>query len=221
MNKINKYLKKKFFLKSVLPVSNQFGFDRGNPVDRYYIDKFLEKQSNWIRGTVIEIAENTYTKRFGGENVGKALTLHVNKDRGDDIIGDLVTGDGIPENIADCFIMTQTLPFIYDIHSAVKNTMKLIKPGGCILCTVPGITQISRYDMDRWGHFWSFTDLSLRKLFEEIVPAANITINSYGNVKSATSFLYGLAAEDLSKKDLDYRDNDYQVIITAIVIKDR
>lgn len=202
------------------PVSNVFGCDRGIPIDRYYIEKFLSENIKLIKGVTLEIAESTYTKKFGKEKVKKALVFNVRKNQSKaDVIGDLATGEGIKENLVDCFIMTQTLPFIYDIHSTVKNAIKILKPGGSLLVTVPGITQISRYDMSRWGQYWSFTDLSLKKLFEEVVPSSFIDIKTYGNVKSATSFLYGLAQHELTRKELEYYDSDYQLIIGAVVKK--
>jgi len=87
------------------------------------------------------------------------------------------------------------------------------------LVTVPGITQISRYDMDRWGQYWSFTDLSLKMLFEEVVDKKYIDVSTYGNVKTAAAFLYGYAEHEFSKKDLDYNDKNYQLIVTAIIQK--
>lgn len=206
----------------VTPVSKQFGFDRGNPVDRYYMEKFLAANQELIQGDVLEIAESTYTMRFGGARVAKAMILHATDDNPQaDMVGDLATGAGICENIVDCFILTQTLLCIYDVRAALSNAVKVLKPGGHLLLTVPGITQISRYDMDRWGQYWSFTDLAVRKLCEQAAPGGEISVRTYGNVKAAACFLYGLAAEEMSHQDLDYHDPDYQLLIAAVVRKPR
>lgn len=218
INIISSFMLSKLMKKE--PVSSVFGFDRGDPIDRYYIEKFLSENSMHIKGRVMEIAENTYTRKYGGEKVEKSLIMSADKSAANaDIIGDLATGEGISEDIADCFIMTQTLPFIFDLHSCVKNSVKILKPGGVLLVTVPGITQISRYDMQRWGHYWSFTDLSLRKLYETVVPPECIEIQTFGNAKAAACFLYGLAQKEISRKVLDYFNPDYQVLITAVVRK--
>jgi hypothetical protein len=105
------------------------------------------------------------------------------------------------------------------VQEAAKNTVRLLKQGGVALITVSGITQISRYDMDRWGHYWSFTTVSLRRLFEMCDDVELVEVKSYGNVKTAVSGLYGLAAEDMDEKDLTCQDDDYQQIITAVVKK--
>jgi SAM-dependent methyltransferase len=135
------------------------------------------------------------------------------------IVGDLATGEGIPKSMYDCIILTQTLPFIYDLHSAARNCYQALRPGGVLLVTVPGISQISRFDMDRWGDYWRFTNLSMTKLFCEFFEEKNIQVKTYGNVKIAVAFLHGLAAEELKKEDLDHIDPDYQLIISAIGVK--
>lgn len=211
-NKIFRYLLK------TQPYSRLFGFDRGLPVDRYYIEKFLESKKYLISGDILEIAESYYTKKFA-HGAYRSLILHSTEGTGVDFVGNLATGDGIVNDVANCFIMTQTLQCIFDFRAALKNSLKLIRSGGNLLITVPGITQISRYDYDRWGFYWTFNDMSLRKLFEEVVPSSNIEIQAFGNVKSAAAFLYGLASNELSQKDLDQVDPDYQVTITATIIK--
>lgn len=201
------------------PISNIFGFERGLPIDRYYIEKFLEENAYYIKGTVLEVAGRGYTTKYGTD-IEKSISMHVcDASEEDNIIANLETGEGIVDELADCFIITQTLPFIYDVKAAAENTIRFLKKGGTALVTVSGITQISRYDMDRWGHYWSFTTASLKRLFEECKDVESVEINAYGNVKSSVSGLYGLAVEDMDESDLIYQDDDYQQIITAVVKK--
>jgi len=129
------------------------------------------------------------------------------------IVGDLASGEGIPKSFFDCIILTQTLPFIYDVHSVIRTSYEALKPDGVLLVTVPGISQISRYDMDRWGDYWRFTDLSVLKLFMEFFNKENLQIEIFGNVKTAVAFLHGIASEELNEKDLHFKDPDYQLII--------
>jgi SAM-dependent methyltransferase len=209
-------------LDRVEPVSTQFGFDRGKPIDRYYIENFLIQNTKDIRGRVLEVGDSTYTKRFGGDKVEQSDILHaIEGNSSATIVADLTRADNIPINTFDCIILTQTLQFVYDLSAAVNHLHRILKPNGVLLITVPGISQISRYDMDRWGDFWRFTTLSVQHLFNEKFSHENIEVKTYGNVLAATAFLYGLAVEDLKSEQLDYHDPDYQMLITVRAVKSR
>ena len=202
------------------PVSRIFGLDRGLPIDRYYIETFLEEHAGDIRGRVLEIGDPFYTRTFGREKVLESDVLHaVAGNPQATLVGDLATGQGIPTNAFDCMILTQTLLVIYDVRAAAAHCHAALKPGGVLLATVPGISQISRYDMDRWGDYWRFTDASARRLFEELFGPENVTVETYGNVRTACAFLQGLAARELRRKLLDRRDPDYQVLLGIRAVK--
>ncbi|HSZ56706.1 MAG TPA: methyltransferase domain-containing protein [Tepidisphaeraceae bacterium] len=199
---------------SCQPASRLFGHDRGTPIDRFYIENFLRSNSDQIRGRVLETGDASYTRGFGSD-VHQSDVLHATAgNRNATIIGDLATGEGIPESAFDCIILTQVLPFIFDVRAAVATCHRALKPGGVVLATVPGISQISRYDMDRWGDFWRFTTRSAARLFEEAFSSGEVEIESFGNVAVATHFLQGLALEEIDPEELAARDPDYQLIIT-------
>jgi SAM-dependent methyltransferase len=199
---------------------SQFGFERGRPVDRYYIEEFLLQHSNDIKGRVLEIADNVYTKEYGGTKVKQSDILNVEEGNPKaTIVSDLAKAHNIPSETFDCMIITQTLQYIYDLRSAIQNLHRILKPGGVLLVTVPGISQISKDDMEAWGEYWRFTTLSAQRLLEEAFLSENIEVKAYGNVLAATTFLYGLAAEDLKAEKLDFYDPYYQVVITARALK--
>ncbi|GAK51723.1 putative methyltransferase [Candidatus Moduliflexus flocculans] len=201
-------------LRQLTPMSRSFGFDRGTPICRHYIAQFLSYHAQDIHGCVLEIADANYTNQFGGKRVVKSDVLHVTGDNPNaTIVGNLATGEGIPHNAFDCIILTQTLPFIYDLRAAVRHLHAALRPGGVVLATASGISPISRYDMERWGDFWRLTDASAKKLFEESFLPEHIQVTTYGNVLSAVAYLHGLAAEELTWTELDACDPDYQVII--------
>jgi SAM-dependent methyltransferase len=207
-------------LRRLRPISLEWGMERGQPIDRYYIERFLAKYVDDILGHTLEIGDNTYTKAYGKDRITKSDVLHVAENKLQvTIIGDLTGADHIPSNTFDCIIITQTLQCIYDLHAAVKMIYRILKPGGVVLVTVPGISKISRYDMDRWGYYWSFTTRSVQRLFEAAFPENNVQIEAYGNVLAAISFLHGVAAEELKQKELDYVDPDYELLITTRAVK--
>ena len=207
-------------LRRVTPISRVFGFDRGQCVDRYYIENFLASHAQDIQGHVLEIGDATYTRTFGSARVAKSDVVHVWEGNPKaTIVADLTCADHIPSDTFDCIILTQTLQHIYDVHASLKQLYRVLKPGGVLLATFPGISQISRYDMDRWGDYWRFTTLSARRLFEEVFPPDHVTVMAHGNVLAAIAFLHGLAAEELKQEELDHCDPDYEVLITIRAIK--
>lgn len=203
-------------LRRLTPISRVFGFDRGQPIDRRYIEAFLQKHAADIQGRVLEVAESIYTRKFGGDRVSRSDVLHATT--GNDqatLVGDLATGQGVPRDAFDCIVLTQVIPFIYEARASVANCHAALKPGGVLLATFPGISQISRYDMDRWGDYWRFTDASARRLFGDVFGEENVAVETHGNVLVATAFLHGLAEHELRAEELDYHDPDYQVLITV------
>jgi len=201
------------------PMSRSFGLDRGTPIDRYYIEGFLRAHAARIRGRVLEVGDSAYSRRFGS-GVEASEVLHAGPGAPPGArIGDLTQPETLPLDHADCFICTQTLNFIFAAGDAVRGAHRLLRPGGTLLLTAAGISQISRYDMDRWGDFWRFTTASLERLLRPAFGDA-LTLTSYGNVLAATALLQGLAVEDLPEpRLLDEHDPDYQVVIAAAARK--
>lgn len=203
-------------------VSRKMGCDRGTPIDRYYIEKYLNLNKNYITGNVMEIGDSMYTMKYGlNLETSYIFTadLEYKSETSKVIYGDLQSGNGCEKEVVDCFILTQTLPFIYDIHSAAKNIVNMLRSGGTAILTVSGVSMISEYDNSRWGHFWGFTETSLRKLFEDISQDISIEITSMGNAKTASAFLYGLSVEDLEKADFDSQEDLVPLMIGALIKK--
>ena len=201
-----------------IPFNRSFGLSLGTPIDRYYIEGFLYSNRDYIKGDILEVAERTYTARFGAEISSSTILDYGGGEKEGVLNLDLKkrTGD---ESLFDCFILTQTLPFIFEHEVALMNAFRLLRPGGTLLLTVPGIVQVSRYDYDRWGQYWSYTKQSLTLLINTYCPGAELEVNSFGNVKTAVCGLYGIPSNYISPKVLDYCDEDYQVIITARVTR--
>ncbi|MDG1173944.1 MAG: methyltransferase domain-containing protein [Opitutales bacterium] len=204
-------------MRSLSPIDRDFGFNLGTPIDRYYIENFLYKHRKFIKGEVLEIGEDSYSSKYGNQGINLTI-LNVEEKEGC-IQGDLESGIGIPENSFDCIIMTQTLPFLFDLSSAISNIYKMLKPEGYVLATNPCISQISRFDMDRWGDYWRFTPLSLVRLFKEAFQENQLKIESFGNCLSATCFIQGIPAEKLTKEEINFRDKDYPVTLTVVAKK--
>lgn len=206
-------------LDGTTPISRTFGFGRGLPIDRWYIERFLAERADDVRGRVLEVADRTYTERFGAGAITRSDVLHAQDGHGATIVGDLATGSGIPVGAFDAIILTQTLQFLYEVRDAVAVLHGALAHGGVLLVTAPGISQLSRYDADRWGEFWRFTRQSVERLLTEQFGAENVEVRAYGNVKAALGLLHGLSSEDLASGDLAVNDPDYELVLTARAVR--
>jgi SAM-dependent methyltransferase len=206
-------------LRRVEPLSRSFGYDRGLPIDRHYIEGFLAAHARDVRGHTLEVGDDSYTRRFGAERTLRRDVLHVEVGApGATVIANLASADHVPSESYDCIVLTQTLQLIYELPAAISTLHRILKPGGVVLATVPGISQISE---DEWSRTWcwSFTPHSARRLFAERFPPESVEVLAHGNVLAATSFLQGMAAEELRPHELDHRDPSYPLLITVRAVK--
>jgi SAM-dependent methyltransferase len=205
-------------LRRTEPFSRDWGFDRGGrPVDRYYIERFLASHAAEIRGRTLEVANANYTKRFG-TGVEIADVLHVEEGNPEaTIVADLADGSTLPADAFDCFILTQTLHSIYDVRAAMRTVHRILAPGGVLLATVPGISQVVHPDFEMWGDYWRFTTLAVERLCTEAGFAPeDLEVRAYGNVLAATALLHGLASRELTPDELETDDGaNYQLVITV------
>lgn len=194
------------------PVSANFGWDRGTPIDRVYLERFLDANRADMRGRALEIGDASYCRRFGS-GVTRQDVLHVDPaNRDATIVGDLSQPDVLAAEGFDCLLITQTLHLIFDMGQAAAQLHRALAPGGVLLLTVPGITPVDRHEWgDSW--YWSLTAAAVRRLFEPLFGAENLRIEAYGNVYAATCFLQGLAAEEVDRAKLDPVDPAFPVVV--------
>lgn len=201
------------------PFSTEWGYDRGQPIDRLYIEEFLQTHSADVRGRVIEVGDATYTLRFGAERVSQSDVLHVKPGSPQaTVIANLADADHIPSAIFDCIILTQTLHLIFDVRAAVKTLYRILAPGGVLLLTVPGISQI---DHSEWNEnwYWSITVQGLNRLLKEHFSESQTDVKSRGNVLAAAAFLYGLSQDDLPSLASLADDPHYPLTVLARAVK--
>ncbi|HWE83199.1 MAG TPA: methyltransferase domain-containing protein [Gaiellaceae bacterium] len=203
-------------LRRTSPVGERWGWDRGLPVDRYYIERFLGDHREDIRGRVLEVKDDDYARRFGSqlERVD-VLDIDSSNTRAT-IVADLAAADEIPEGSFDCVVVTQTLQYIYDVHAAIGHTHRILRPGGVALVTVPAV---SRVVVDvRSPDYWRFTAASCTQLFR--ARFGEVSVESLGNVLSSITFLSGMATEDLRRSELDVQDERFPVIVAVRALKE-
>jgi len=201
-------------LRRTSSIGGGWGFERGTPVDRDYIEDFLRERSADIAGRVLEVKDAAYARRFGGDRVTETAVLDVDADNPHaTIITDLNNPVELPSAAFDCIILTQTLHLIYEMRSCISHLERSLAPGGVLLLTVPGITRVPRSHDGTW--YWSFTRDSVQRLLEEYFPPSMVKVSAHGNILAATAFLHGLAREELRAEELAVYDPEYPLIISA------
>jgi SAM-dependent methyltransferase len=198
-------------LRRTTPLSEAWGSDRGTPVDRYYIEQFLDRHRADIRGRVLEVRDSRYASRFGtGVTAVDVLDVEASNPRAT-IVADLSTADAIDAETFDAFLLTQTLQYIPDLGAALGHARRILRPGGVLLATAPGISRIDTRHADR--DLWRFTPRACSVLFAAAWPDDQVEISASGNVLAAAAFLYGVAAEELAEADLAAHDPNYPVVV--------
>lgn len=205
-------------LRRTSPLSDGYGFDRGTPVDRYYIDRFVEKNRGAIHGRVLEIKNSRYTHQFGSDVVQRDVLDIDPTNRNATIVADLAAADGIPADAFDCFILTQTLDLIFDTRSAIFHAHRILRPGGVLLCSVPCVARMTPGCID--SDHWRFTRASCSRLFGDVFSRDRVTVRTHGNVLTAIAFLTGMAAEELRQRELDHDDENFPLLVTVRAEKD-
>lgn len=200
-------------IRRTTPLSDHWGRDRGTPVDRYYIEHFLEGARTAIRGRVLEVMNADYTRRFGAAVEGSDVLDIDPTNLSATIVADLANADDVPSETFDCFILTQTLQYIYDLRSAVEHAHRILRPGGTLLCTVPTVSRIARRELD--SEYWRLTAAGCARLFGDVFAGGVVEVRARGNVLSAVAFLVGMAREELSSRELDRDDPFFPVIVTV------
>jgi hypothetical protein len=203
------------------PLSDVWGIDRGLPVDRYFIESFLNEHAADVHGHVLEVKDPGYTVRFGGDRVRRSSVLDVDPaNHVATVIGDLAIPGGVQLDGVDCFILTQTLHIIFGIEGAVREAVRLLSPGGVLLCTIPAVSRVNYEDGGlQDGDFWRLTAAGVRRLFEQVPEVDGLEVKTYGNVRTCAAFLYGLAAEELPGDVLDHHDPWFPLVHGVRVVK--
>jgi hypothetical protein len=177
-------------LRRLTPLSQQWGADRGTPVDRYYVRRFLDAHRGDIRGRVLEVKDAEYTRLYGSD-VASSDVLDVDSSNPQaTIVADLAAADTVPANSYDCFILTQSLQFVYDIR---------------------------KFEPIR--DYWRFTPAACTQLFADRFGQHRITVRAYGNILTSIAFLTGMAAEELSEKERERGDPDFPLLVTIRAVK--
>ena len=202
-------------LRRTQPFSAYFGFERGTPVDRYYLHKFLDQHRAEITGAVLEIQSFGYTSRYG-HNVYRLDSVDINPKCHPTYLCDLAdSGTTIPNARYDCFLLPNTIQHFRRLDLCLHHALRVVRPGGVILASVAGLIPL----IPDGPEYWRFSAEGLRELTQRVWPNAEVVVQSYGNCLAAVAAMMGLALEELSAEELEVNDPRYPVLVTVFCRK--
>jgi SAM-dependent methyltransferase len=201
------------------PLSWASGFDRGTPIDRFYIERFLAAHRKDIHGRVLEIGEDKYSRRFGGHQVARQDILHIDESNpAATLVGDLSDPSLLPADTFDCIVLTQPLQYVFDVGAALNNVRSALRVGGTALITVPGVAPIS---IDDWQdrYYWRFTLPSVNRLLADSFGQGHFCATAGGNLLAATAFLHGAAVEEVGTAKLEPVMSGHAIVLMARAVR--
>ena len=137
--------------------------DREECFDRWYINDFVERNQESIKGNVLEFCGGeVYAKKYGDQSAKvKMMTSlrhkEINTDA--DFYADLDDASTLPKEKFDCIIATQVIMYVNNVEQSLINLKSMLKPGGTLILTVPG--PLFHHSKNS-HHMYSFTEESLK-----------------------------------------------------------
>ena len=202
-------------LRNTHPFSDYFGFDRGTPVDRYYVHRFYHENRASVSGDVLEIQGTGYTRRYG-HNLRRAESLDIDPAVHPTFLCDLARADTVVDaDSYDCFLLPNSFQHMRNLEPAMRQALRIVRPGGTILATVPALVPL----IADGPQYWMMSAEGWRQMAARAWSEADIEVCAYGNCLAATAAMLGLAMEELSEAELEHQDDRYPVMITILCRK--
>jgi peptidoglycan/xylan/chitin deacetylase (PgdA/CDA1 family) len=187
------------------PLSRDWGYERGGPLDRFYIEQFLAAHAPDLRGAVLEVQEDEYTRRYGGTAVTRSDVVDLSsRNTTATIVSDLRYAPNIPDASYDCVVLTQTVHVIPAMAEVIAEVHRILRPGGVLLLTAPSVSRVC-LEYGRDGDFWRLTPAGARWLVESTFGDA-VAITSFGNAAAGSAFLQGSGRTEVPTRLLDVTD---------------
>lgn len=193
------------------PFSHQFGFDRGGPVDRYYLKKFVQAIHPKVRGRCLEIGGSLGNNRSYQFAVDEFRTLDLPA-VGDDLVGDAADPQLFDQGSWDSIVAFHVLEHCPDPFAVVSNLHRWLTPHGHAFVVVPCAQRVHNFP----GDYWRFMPDGLRVLFKSF---SEVIVSAYGNPLTLVSNYLGLSHKELVAEDMDFVHPDYPVLGCVVARK--
>lgn len=181
-----------------------------------YVARFLSEHRYLIRGDVLEVASDGYTRAFGTAGaVPHVVDVRDDNPRAD-LVADLCVRGALPSSAFDAVILTQTLQFLPRPDVALEGLWEALRPGGTILITVPTASRIDA-SQGAASDLWRWTPEGLRVHLARVLPDASAEVVGRGNLVTIRAFLLGLGAPEIPGGAFAWDDPLHPLLCTAVV----
>jgi SAM-dependent methyltransferase len=195
-----------------LPFCRNFGASRGQPIGRFYVEKFLFDNSDVIKGKALEFGDDSYRSFFPG--IASHYVVSAYSGEYVDFQGDIHQSSLLPSNYFDGIICTQVLEHLEDPLRALINLHSSLKCGGVIIITVPFMQQVHNVPSD----YYRFTIKALDRLLKLSCYEVE-ELTAYGNAMVSIGSLLGFTSSDFKRSELYSIDSEYPYTICALARK--
>ena len=220
-NWYEKYIDKQIDILSKIARLNDVG-DVRSSTNRVYIEKFMEENKQYIKGSVLEFkgTENyahKYIDRIEKLRYCAGLKYYntYKKFKDIDYFFELEDTSTYPKEKFDCIIFTQCLPYFLNPVQILSNVVTMLKPEGVILIC----SDMFSKNLPEAPFLTYITETGLKYACDNLVDKHRlISIKTYGNLNAALRYMLNIKRSN----SVDYYNNyspNYPVLVTAVLQK--
>lgn len=202
------------------------GRQPGTAIVTYYWSRFLERHRADIRGRALEVGSTFTLRRYGGDAMTHVDALDLTR-HGPEITvtADLSRADHLAPDSFDCFVVPSTAHVIHDIRAALYHAIRILRPGGVLLIDFPCLDYYLPRGLDMgtgrplFLHWW-FTPIQVENLLREVgLDRSSYRMEVHGNLFTRIAYQLNMAAEELTRDELEHRDPGHPLLICVRAVK--
>lgn len=195
------------------PFCNEFGFERGTPIDRYYLDKFISSIRHLVKGKVVEIGGALSNReQYGFENTSTYDAVDLLSSPFVNICGDIHESNLLKPDYYDTILLFNVLEHCHTPQKVVDNIHNWLASSGYCLAIVPNAQRIHNNP----GDYWRILPDGMKTLFQNF---AKVQVTTYGSPTSLIASYMGIAAQELTHDELTEINPLYPVTTCLVAQK--
>lgn len=198
----------------------------GTSIPRAYWHHFLDARRDRFRGRAVELDSVKTIWRYGAGRVEEAHVLDLAPRDGVDVVADLPSAWNVPEGGYDVFVNQFAIHMIERDLDALYHSIRLLRPGGTLLCCFPCASSHPVGGVDYGGaarvyvHRW-YTPTGVERRLARLVPPSAVEMVTYGNRVARGAYALDVGAEALPAALLHRTDATWPVLVCAAVTRPR